>query len=76
MNLIAAVVSGEGVIQSLMFLIVIGVIFWLLWWLISYVALPEPFAKVARIIMAVAAVIVLINILLGLVGHPLFVVHW
>jgi hypothetical protein len=63
-------VSGESVIHGLIYLIVIGVVFWLLWWLINYIALPEPFAKVARVILAIAAVIILINILLGLAGGP------
>jgi hypothetical protein len=71
MNMLA-VLSSESVIQSLVYIVCIGLIFWLLWWLIQYVALPEPFSKVARVILAVAAVVILINILLGLAGHPIF----
>jgi len=67
-----SVVSSDSLIQSLIYLICVGVVFWLIWWLIGYVALPEPFNKVARVIVAVAAVIFLINILMGLAGHPLF----
>ncbi len=74
MNLLPmlAQISGDGVIQSLLYLIVIGVVFGLLWWLVGYCALPAPFDKVARVVLAVAAVIILINILLGMVGHPIF----
>lgn len=64
-----AAVSGESIIQGLIWLIVIGLVFWLLIWLVSYVGLPEPFAKVFKVILAVAAVIILINFLLGLAGH-------
>lgn len=71
MNILAQL-SGDAVIHSLLYLIVIGVIFGLLWWLISYCGLPQPFDKVARVVLAVAAVIILINILLGMVGHPIF----
>lgn len=71
MNLLAQI-SGDAVIQSLLYLIVIGVVFGLLWWLIGYCSLPAPFDKVARVVLAIAAVIILINILLGMVGHPLF----
>lgn len=71
---ILAQISGNAVISSLIWVIVLGVVFWLLWWLIGYVGLPEPFNKVARVILAVAAVIVLINCLLTLAGHPL--VRW
>jgi hypothetical protein len=55
------------------YLIVAGLIFWLLWWLIGYVGLPEPFNKVAHVVLAVAAVLVVIGILLSLTnGTPLF----
>lgn len=63
-------ISGESLIQSVFYLIIIGLVFWLFWWLISYVGLPEPFAKVARVILAVIAVMILVNFLLGLVGKP------
>lgn len=74
MSILLAAISSSAVIHALLFLIVLGVIFWLLWWLINYIALPEPFAKVARVVLAVAAVIVIINVLLSLVGHP--IVTW
>ena len=61
-------------VSAIIWVIVLGIVFWLLWWLVNYVGLPEPFAKVARVILAVAAVIVLINCLLTLAGHPL--VRW
>lgn len=69
-----AQVSGDAVVHSLIYLIVLGLIFWLLWWLLSYIGLPEPFAKVARVILAVAAVLVCINVLLSITGHPL--IRW
>jgi hypothetical protein len=69
-----ALISGHAVIQAIIYLICFGLIFWLLWWLIDYVKLPEPFQKVARVVLAVAAVIVIINVLLTLAGHPL--IHW
>ena len=74
LSLMLSQISGDAAVHGLIYLIVIGIVFWLLWWLLSYIALPEPFAKVARVILAVAAVIVLINILLGFAGHPF--VRW
>lgn len=68
-----AVISGEALIQSFLILIVFGVIFWLLWWLVGYLSLPEPFDKILRVILAIAAVVVLINALLSLVGKPFIV---
>jgi len=67
----AATISIEGLMQFVLYIIVIGLVLWLLWWLVGYAALPEPFAKIARIILAVIAVFFLINLLLGLVGSPI-----
>jgi hypothetical protein len=69
-----AMISGEGAINAVVWLVVAGVIFWLLWWLVGYCALPEPFNKVARVVLAIAAVVVLINVLMSLAGHPM--IHW
>ena len=67
-----ALISGEAMVNGLIYLIVIGVVFGLLWWLVGYCALPEPFNKVARVVQAIAAVIVLISILMGFAGHPIW----
>ena len=55
----------------LIYVVVAGLIFWLIWWLVDYIVLPEPFNKVVKVIIAVAAVLFLVNILLGFTGHPL-----
>lgn len=68
-NLFLAQIAAASVFRVIIWLIVAGLIFWLLTWLISYVGLPEPFAKVAKVILAVAAVIVIIDVLLSLTGH-------
>ena len=70
MNAVLAAISGQSLIMLVVWIIVVGLIFGLLWWLIDYVKLAEPFAKVARVVLAVAAVVFLINALLGLVGKP------
>jgi len=63
-----AAISGSGLLSILVQLIVAGLIFWLLLWLLSFVGLPEPFMKVAKVILAVVAVIFVINLLLSLSG--------
>jgi hypothetical protein len=66
-------ISIITVVSVLLYLIVGGLIFWLLWWLLGRVGLPEPFRKVAEVILVVLAVFVCIGILLQLVtGQPLF----
>ena len=65
-----AVISGQSVIQALLVLIVMGLIFWLLYWLLHKIAPPEPFLKIGDAILAIAAVVILINTLLSLIGKP------
>lgn len=74
-----AVLALGGVVEVILYLIVAACIFGLLWWLINFVAAQvgpgaEPFIKVARVILVIAAVLVAIGILLSLVGQP--VVAW
>ena len=60
-------------------IIVVGLVCYLLWWLIGYIGLPEPFDKIARVIVAVVAVIFLLNLVMGLGGSSfgnLGSLHW
>lgn len=54
-----------GLLSLLVTLVIVGLIFWLLWWFLGVVGLPEPFGKVATVILALCAVIYLIGILTG-----------
>lgn len=64
----AAGPSVEGLISLLIWLIVVGLIFYLAWWLLGYVGLPDPFNKVARVIIGLIAFLILLYLLLGLLG--------
>ncbi len=59
----------SSLVGVLVTLLIVGGICWLLWWLIGFIAPPEPFNKIARVIVAVVAVLFLINLLLGLAGY-------
>ncbi len=61
-------ISLAGAVTIILYLLIAGLVFGLLWWLVSYIAPPEPFAKVARVVLAILAVLVVIGILLSLVG--------
>jgi len=61
----------SGLLSVLTIVIVAGLIFWLLWWLLQRIALPEPFAKVGQALLALVAVFFLIALLLQLAGHPI-----
>lgn len=70
MNLLAAI-SGDDFVSIIKWIIVGGLIFWLLMFLLDWLKIGEPFNKVARTILMVAAVLFLINVLLMLVDKPL-----
>jgi hypothetical protein len=63
--------SIEGLVEAVVYCLVLGAVVWLLLWIIGYCGLPEPFNKVARMIIMVVAVLILIGLLLSFVGHPL-----
>lgn len=66
-------ISISAAVSLIMYLVVAGLIFWLLWWLVDYVAPPEPFRKIANVVLAILAVLVVIGLLLSLVGgQPVF----
>jgi len=69
MPLNLAVISGQDFIQTIVWIVIVALIFWLLNWLIAYCSVQEPFAKILRVVLAVAAVLFVINVLLGLGGH-------
>jgi hypothetical protein len=71
---VLAAISGSALMTMVIWIIVAALICWLLWWLIGYVGLPEPFNKIARVIVAVIAVVICINALLTLVGKPF--INW
>ena len=66
----AAPIDGSGLLSLLVTLVIVGLILWLCWWFISYIGLPEPFNKVARVLIALVALVFLINLLLGFLGTP------
>ena len=61
-------ISLSSLVLVVVYLLIAGLISWLLWWLIGYCNVPEPFARVARVVVAVFAVLVVVGVLLHLVG--------
>ncbi len=72
-------VSIEGVVMVFIWLLVVGGIFALMFWLTYYIArefpASEPWMRIIRIILVVLAVFVAIFFLLSLLGHPVLVLH-
>jgi len=67
--------SMNSMLSMLISLVIIALIFWAVWWFLGYVGIPEPFNKVARVIIGLIALIVVINLLLSLNGTSLFNIH-
>jgi ABC-type multidrug transport system permease subunit len=61
-------VSISAAVTVIFYLIIAGVIFGLLYWTIGAVGTPEPFNRVARVMLILLAVFVAIGLLLSLVG--------
>ena len=74
LSTLAETFSIESLVRVVVTLCVLGGICWLLYWLVGFIGIPDPFAKVARAIIAVFAVLCLISMLLDFAGHP--VVRW
>lgn len=70
---ILATVSGKEVVSAVIWTIGLGLIFWLLWWLVDFAKIPEPFNRIAKVIVAVAAVVLLINLIMSVFGGEPFI---
>jgi hypothetical protein len=59
----------SGLIALVVYIIVIGLIVWLLLYLIEALPLPAPFGQIARVVVIAIAVLFVIMLLLSLVGE-------
>ena len=64
----------NGLFGILIYVIVLGLIFYVVWWFLGKLALPEPFNKIAIAVVALIALILLLNLLFGFAPGPRL--HW
>jgi len=57
-------------IGLLVTVVILGVVFYVLWWLVGVIGLPEPFNKVAMVLIALIAVVILLSLLFGGINLP------
>ena len=57
-----------GLISLIVTLVIVGLIFYLCFWAVGAIGLPEPFSKIITAIIVLVAVIYLIGVLTGQVG--------
>lgn len=62
--------SVQGLLYLVIYVCIIALIFWVIWWFVGYIGIPEPFNKVIRVIIGLVALLVVIYLLLGLLGPP------
>ncbi len=52
-------------IAILLSLVIWGLIFYVLWWGLGQMAIPEPFNKVITVILILAVIVIVIGLLMG-----------
>lgn len=70
MNALIAAITIGTLVEAIVWLIVAGLIFYLLNWALTACGTPEPFLQIGKVIIILAAVVLVINALLLLVGQP------
>lgn len=59
-----------AVLVLVLWLVVIGLIFWVIWWAVSKVGVPEPFNKIIQVVLVVAAALIAIYFLTAMLPVP------
>jgi hypothetical protein len=57
-----------ALLYLVIYLIIVGVVIWLLLYLVDNIPIPEPFHRVARVAIMVVGVLIVIVLLLNFVG--------
>jgi heme A synthase len=60
----------ENLVGLLITVIVLGLVFYVVYWLLSKIPLPEPFSVVAQVILGLIVVVVLLGLLFGGINVP------
>ena len=70
MNTLMAALGETSIINAIVWIVCVGLIFYLLYWLIGKVGVPEPFNKIAYALLALVAVVICIKLLMRFAGNP------
>lgn len=65
-------INLQKLVWFVVYVLVIGAVCWLLLYAVEYIGLPQPFDKVAHVVIVVGGIVILIGALLDLVGVPIF----
>jgi hypothetical protein len=67
---IVAAISGESVVNAVIWIVVAALIYFVVMWGIEKIGIPEPFHKIAIALVVLMVVVLLVNALLTIAGHP------
>lgn len=70
MDLFFAAISGNAVVTAIIWLVIGALIYFIVDWGMKKIGLPEPFNKIAQVLLVLLVVVILVNALLTLVGKP------
>lgn len=60
----------EGLLGLLVTIIILALVFYVIYWVIGQIPLPDPFGVVVRVILGLIAVLVLLGVLFGGISIP------
>lgn len=69
-DLAAVSISGGSIAQAIIWFVVAFLIYFLIKWALTEIGLPEPFAKIAHVLLILVVLILCINALLMIAGTP------
>ena len=58
------------IVSLLVNLVVWGIVLYVLWWALGKIGLPEPFGKVATVVLVLLSVVILLSLLFGGAAVP------
>ena len=58
----AVVVGSGGLIGLLITLLLAALCFWLIWYVIAWMKIPDPFATILRVVIGIIAIIFLLHV--------------
>jgi heme A synthase len=61
-----------SLISLLIAVVLLGLFAYLLWWGIAAVGLPDPFNKVARVLVALIVLVLIVGLFTGHISVPVF----
>lgn len=64
-------ITLSALVSLVVWLIIAGLVYWLVLWVLGQIGVPEPFNKVIRVVVAIFVFLIVLNALLTLAGVPI-----